>query len=93
VYHSKLSRKKKLCLYASVLTETRSIKSDFTYSFKIEKHYFNVNQNEDRFELRIDNRSFGSLMSDERTGKLNKEVVKEVAKETKKKEPTKKPSK
>jgi hypothetical protein len=69
VFHSKLSRKKKLSLDAQMLTEAQSIKSDFQYSFKIEKHYFNVIQTDDSFELRIDNRSFSTLMAEDRSGK------------------------
>jgi hypothetical protein len=69
MYHSKLSRKKKLCLDAQVLTEAQSIKSDFQYSFKIDKHYFNVIQSDDNFELRIDNRSFNTLLAEEKNAK------------------------
>jgi hypothetical protein len=72
VFHSKLSRKKKLCLDAQVLTEAQSLKTDFQYSFKIDKHYFNVIQTDDSFDLRIDNRSFTTLMGEERSGRLNK---------------------
>jgi hypothetical protein len=59
--------------------------SDFTYSFKIDKHYFNVVQYDTGFELRVDNRSFNSLMSEEKSGRLNKkeDKPKPVAKKPK----------
>jgi len=62
LFHSVLSGKKKLCLDAQVLTEDKSYSSNFNYSFKIGKHYFNVVQVEsDSFDLRIDNRVFSQL--------------------------------
>ncbi len=65
MFHSKISRKKKLCLDSNVLNESKG--NDYIYSFKIEKHYFNIIQlsNED-FELRIDNRSFSSYQEEEK---------------------------
>jgi hypothetical protein len=77
MFHSKLSRKKKLCLDAQVLTEAQSIKADFTYSFKIDKHYFNMVQNDNGFELRIDNKSFTTLMYEEKSGKHKEKEHKE----------------
>lgn len=70
MFHSKLSGKKKLCLDANVVIEDKSYKSDFIYSFKIDKNYFNVAQVDDKFDLRIDNRSFEMLMHEERSGRL-----------------------
>lgn len=67
MYHSKLSGKKKLVLDAEVLTQAKSYSNEFTYSFKIEKHYFNVIQvSSDKYELRIDNRSFTTIMTEEK---------------------------
>jgi hypothetical protein len=66
-----MSGKKKLCVDAQMITEDKSFKNDFTYSFKIEKNYFNVVQlNNDKFDMRIDNRSFDILVQEERSGKL-----------------------
>ncbi len=60
---------------AQVITEDKAYKNDFTYSFKIDKNYFNVVQiNNDKFEMRIDNRSFDILIQEERTGKLQAEA-------------------
>ena len=71
MFHSKVSSKKKLCLDAQVLIEDKSFSTDFQYSFGIDKNYFNVVQlTMDKFDLRIDNRPFEHLMSDERSGRL-----------------------
>ena len=67
MFHSKLSGKKKLVLDAQVLTESKGYSNEFTYSFKIEKNYFNLIQTaSDKFELRIDNRSFAAVMAEEK---------------------------
>jgi len=40
---------------------------EFSYSFKIDKHYFNIDQiSADKFELRIDNRSFTAVQTEEK---------------------------
>ena len=66
MYHSKISRKKKLCLDANMLNES-SGGNDFNYSFKIDKHYFNMIQlGSDNYDFRIDNRSFSALMEEEK---------------------------
>lgn len=67
MFHSKISRKKKLCLDSNVLNEFKG-GNEFNYSFKIEKHYFNVIQSSgsDNFEMRIDNRTFSQLMEEEK---------------------------
>lgn len=71
MFHSKVSGKKKLCVDAQSVSEDKSYKNDFTYSFKIDKNYFNCIQlSGDKYELRIDNRSFDILMQEERTGRL-----------------------
>ena len=71
MFHSKVSSKKKLCLDAQVLIEDKSFSTDFQYSFGIDKNYFSVVQlTMDKFDLRIDNRPFEHLMSDERSGRL-----------------------
>lgn len=67
MFHSKLSGKKKLVLDSNILTETKGYSNDFVYSFKIEKNYFNVVQtSSDKFEMRIDNRSFSSIQAEEK---------------------------
>ena len=67
MFNSKLSGKKKLVLDSNVLTETKSYSYDFVYSFKIDKNYFNVVQtSSDKFEMRIDNRSFSEIQSEEK---------------------------
>lgn len=71
LFHSKVTGKKKLCLDAQQLVEDQGYQSSFTYSFKLDKHYFNIVQlSLDAFELKIDNRKFESLMFDERSGRL-----------------------
>lgn len=78
MFHSKLSSKKKVCLDAQVLVEDKSYSASFQYSFRIDKNYFNVIQlNMDKFDLRIDNRPFENLMSDERAGRLKPQKKKE----------------
>lgn len=64
MFHSKISRKKKLCLDSLVLNE--STEGNYTYSFKIDKHYFNIIQDDNIFDLRIDNRSFSSYQEEEK---------------------------
>jgi len=52
-------------LDANILNESKG--SEFNYSFKIDKHYFNMIQlKSGDFELRIDNRSFSSLQEEEK---------------------------
>ena len=75
MFDSKVSRKKKLCLDSNVLNEAKG--GDFNYSFKIEKHYFNIIQQGDNFEMRIDNRTFSNLANEEKY--KPKEVIKKVA--------------
>lgn len=70
MYHSKLSGKKKLCVDRIVVVQDKSYRGNFIYSFKLDKHYLNVVQVTDKFDLRIDNRSFDDWMKDERSGKL-----------------------
>ncbi len=80
-----MSGKKKLCVDAQMITEDKSFKNDFTYSFKIEKNYFNVVQlNNDKFDMRIDNRSFDILVQEERSGKLRSDGENESNKISKK---------
>jgi len=62
IFHSKLSGKKKLLLDGKVLTQTKSYSHEFTYSFKIDKHYFNVDYVGDKFDLRIDNKKFLAML-------------------------------
>lgn len=69
LFHSKVSGKKKLCLDAQVLTEDKTYSSNFNYSFKLEKHYFNVVENDDVFDLRIDNKQFSTLAQEIRHGR------------------------
>lgn len=83
MYHSKLSGKKKLVLDSNILTETKSYSNDFVYSFKIDKNYFNVVQTaSDKFEMRIDNRSFAQIQTEEkfRPKEENKVVAQQKAK-------------
>jgi hypothetical protein len=71
-----MSGKKKLCVDAQPVAEDKSYKNDFTYSFKIDKNYFNcVQLNNDKYELRIDNRTFDILIQEERTGRLREETT------------------
>lgn len=68
MFHSKLSGKRKLTLDAQVITEQKGYSSEFQYSFKIDKNYFNIVQlAADKYEMRIDNRSFSSLMAEDRS--------------------------
>ena len=86
MFHSKMSGKKKLCVDAQAISENKSYKNDFTYSFKIDKNYFNVIQlNSDKYEMRVDNRSFDILIQEERSGKLKSDNKEDVAKVTSKK--------
>lgn len=87
IFHSKITGKKKLCLDAQQLIEDQGYQSSFTYSFKIDKHYFNIVQESlDLYQLRIDNKLFENLMLDERSGRLKPPVPtttsQPVAKET-----------
>ena len=67
MFHSKISGKKKLILDKKILTEAKSYSNDFIYSFKIDKHYLNVDQiGSDNFVLRIDNRSFTVIQTEEK---------------------------
>jgi len=67
MFHSKLSGKKKLVMDGQVLTESKGYSNEFSYSFKIDKNYFNVIQMAaDRFEMRIDNRSFHLIQTEEK---------------------------
>jgi len=67
MFHSKLSGKKKLVLDAQILTESKSYTNDFTFSFKIDKTYFNIIQsNSDKFDMRIDNRAFEAIQAEEK---------------------------
>lgn len=76
MFHSKLSGKKKLVLDSNVLTETKSYSNDFVYSFKIEKNYFNVVQTaSDKFEMRIDNRSFAAVQAEEKFKPREENIV------------------
>ena len=73
LFHSKVSGKKKLCLNAQVLNEDKSYSANFTYSFKLEKHYCNVVQiDADNFELRIDNKQFSLLAKELRYEKKSR---------------------
>lgn len=72
IFNSKMSGKKKLCLDAQVLNESKSYGNEYTYSFKIDKNYFNLIQSgTDKFELRIDNKSFQTLIHEEKAGEKN----------------------
>lgn len=71
MFHSKISGKKKLCLDAQLLLEDKTYQLSFTYSFRIDQAYFNMVQlGTDKYELRIDNQSFESLVKLEKAGKL-----------------------
>ena len=49
------------------------IKSDdFSYSFKIERHFFTILKIKENFELKVDNLPFIEIMEDERCGKLER---------------------
>lgn len=73
LFHSLLSGKKKLLLDAQVLTEDKTFSNNFTYSFKLDKHYCNVIQSaKDNFELRIDNKKFNIILKESRYSKKNK---------------------
>ena len=45
---------------------------DFSYSFKIDRHFFTLLKINDNFELKIDNLPFMEILTDERCGKLEK---------------------
>jgi hypothetical protein len=67
MFHSKISGKKKLCLDAQTINETKSYSHEYTYSFKIDKNYFNLIQvASDKYEIRVDNRSFQTLMQEDK---------------------------
>lgn len=79
LYNSKVSGKKKLSLDAQLLTEHKSYLSDFNYSFKIEKHYFNLIQTDnENFDLRIDNKSFGLILKETRYVNQKETQIKET---------------
>lgn len=79
LYNSKVSGKKKLSLDAQLLTEHKSYLSDFNYSFKIEKHYFNLIQTDnENFDLRIDNKSFGLILKETRYANQKETQIKET---------------
>ena len=79
-WDSKISNKKKVTVDAKELLNNKSESKNFSYSFKIDKHFFSILHNNDEFELRIDNRSFLEILSDERCGKLSKKKEKEKEK-------------
>ena len=68
-----MTNKKKLTVDAKELLNGVSNSNDFAYSFQIGKHFLTVfKDNEDRYDLKIDNRPFSEMMVDERCGRLKK---------------------
>lgn len=65
MFHSKMSRKKQLYLDSNIINEYKG-GDEYNYSFKIEKHYFNVIQVGDIFEMSIDNRTFSYFLHKEK---------------------------
>jgi hypothetical protein len=79
LFHSKVSGKKKLALDAQTIQEHKGYSNDFTYSFKVDKNYFNVVQiASDKYEMRIDNRTFETLMQEERSKGFHSKKEEEV---------------
>lgn len=71
MFHSKLSTKKKLCLDSQVLVEDQSYKDNFEFTFRLDKLNFYIVQTiSDKFDLRIDNRTFDMLMTEEKSVKI-----------------------
>jgi hypothetical protein len=75
MFHSVLSRKRKLCLDTNVLNEVQGVSGDYTYSFNLDKHFFTILQSGDRYDLKIDNKSFNTLMIEDRNKSHDREVV------------------
>lgn len=71
MYHSRVSKKKKLCVDDKIICEKESYKNTFEYTFILSNHRFQVIQlKSDKFDLRIDGISFGMLMVEEKNGNL-----------------------
>ena len=72
LWDSRISNKKKLTVDAKELLNDKIKSDEFSYSFKIDKHFLSLFLINEEFELKIDNRSFSEIMNDERCGKLRK---------------------
>ena len=71
-WDSKISGKKRLTADSKELLNDKIKSDDFSYSFKIERHFFTILKVKDEFELKVDNLPFIEIMNDERCGKLEK---------------------
>ena len=59
----------------------------FSYKFNLEKHRFEIAQiDEEKYELKIDGIKFRKLMSDERSGKLERKREERIARENEQRE-------
>ena len=72
-WDSRISGKKKLSLDNNVIKTAKDI-DNFYYIFKIETYNFSlIQKNDDKYEIKINNRNFTDLMAEERNGKLQRE--------------------
>ena len=71
-WDSKISGKKRLTADSKELLNDKIKSDNFSYSFKIERHFFTILKSKDDFELKVDNLFFIDIMNDERCGKLEK---------------------
>ena len=71
-WNSSITSKKKLTVDAKELLNNKADSDDFSYSFKLDKHFLSLIKIDEEYELKIDNRLFTEIMNDERCGKLKK---------------------
>ena len=70
--HSKVTGKKRVYLDAKLLIKKMDLTSSFVFSFTFDNSYFNIVQNaSDKFEFRIDNKSFFSLLQEQSIININ----------------------
>ena len=73
MYHSRMSKKKKMCVDDKVVVEDQEYKNNFEYSFILSGNRFTVIQlKSDKFDLRVNGITFAMLMVEEKNGNLNK---------------------
>ena len=73
MYHSRMAKKKKMCVDDKVVVEDQEYKNNFEYSFILSGNRFTVIQlKSDKFDLRVNGITFAMLMVEEKNGNLNK---------------------
>ena len=86
-YDSRISDKKKIVLDGSVLFYDKDDSEFFSYKFSLAGYKFDLCAvSEDKYDIKINNRRFKQLMSDERNGKLDKAREAREARENEQKE-------